>query len=156
MSVIDIDTTKLHAFTPGTLLPSGTKLSPSYIHLLDNFFSVVDSLPSEPTNSQQFRSIFTADGTWKTPDAAYRGHDQLAQSGTSWEFLRMLKSFQHYVGKIYAVDAEGKDLMVLGNILMETVDGGKHDVVYSAKVDIEVDAHGEARLAFFQGWSSRV
>lgn len=68
----------------------------------------------------------------------------------------MLKSFQHHVGKIYALDAEGKDLMVWGNILMQTVDGEKHDVVYSAKADIEVDARGEARLAFFQGWSSRV
>lgn len=58
--------------------------------------------------------------------------------------------------KIYAIDGEGRDLMVLGRMDVETVEGEKGEVVFGAKVDVEVDSEGTARLAFFQGWSSRV
>lgn len=47
--------------------------------------------------------------------------------------------------------------MILGRIDVETVEGEKGEVVFGAKVDVELDeADGTARLAFFQGWSSRV
>ncbi|KAF2169882.1 hypothetical protein M409DRAFT_20295 [Zasmidium cellare ATCC 36951] len=151
MSKITIDTTPLHAFHPTTLLSH--PLPTPTIHLLDTFFSTVDSLPTHPENSQTFTKIFTPTGTWKTPSAAFVGHAALATSGTDWEFLRTLKFFRHYVDKVYALDESGRDLMVHGRIEAETVEGEKGEVVYGAKVDVE----GEGmRLGFFQGWSSRV
>lgn len=128
----------------------------SYIRLLDDFFRMVDTLPKDPTIAHQIASTFTPSGTWKTPSAVFQGHDQISQSGSSWEFLRTIRSLQHQVKKVYAIDASARDLMLFGVLSAETKEGQETSVHFSAKVDIDIDEQGKPRFSFFQGWSSRV
>lgn len=116
------------AFTPETTLPTSVKIPHSHIALLDAFFKVADEITPSPEASERFGEIFTADGVWKTPVATYTGHDELMQSGTLWTALRSRKSMRHWVSKVYASDTEGKDLMLLGRIRVEGLDGAVRDV----------------------------
>ena len=149
----------MHAFTPTTSYPPAPFTpAQSHITLLDDFFRIGDSLASSPSASQDFASIFTNDGVWKTPSAAFSGLEQLRTSGSDWAFLREIESMRHWVLRVYANDAEGKELMLHGRI--EVCKGGEvMEVDFGARVEMgsEQDEHpAEPKLRFFQGWSSSV
>lgn len=139
------------------LTPQFPKIPEAHIQLLDDFFVITDAITAKPEASEGFRDIFTVDGVWKTPMATYTGHDELSQSGTLWTALRTMKSMRHWVSKIYLNDAEAKDMMVLGRIRMEDLEGNVHDVNFGARVIFGLDETpgiNTPRMKFFQGWSS--
>lgn len=71
---------------------------------------------------------------------------------------------RHWVKKVYANDAEGNELMMIGRIRVESLDGDVRDVNFGAHIVLEagppgfggdVNGYGDSvRLKFFQGWSS--
>lgn len=150
------------AFTDETSYPKHIKIPASHIHVLDNFFIIADRLTPEPDAGEQFKDIFTLDGVWKTPFATYAGVSEIQKSGHLWTDLRKRKSMRHWVKKVYVNDEGGDELMMIGRIRVESLDGDVRDVNFGAQVVIKTDSEaangngqgGSARLKFFQGWSS--
>ena len=63
---------------------------------------------------------------------------------------------KHDVLKLYAHGAEGKELMMLGRIRVNYVNGVDEDADFAARVEIEDDDAGQPKLKFFQGWVTRL
>lgn len=118
----------MHAFTEEISLPANVKIPDSHIRLLDECYKVFDEIVPNPEASERFREIFTPDGVWKTPFATYSGHDELARSGTLWTGLRERRSMRHWMYKVYANDDKCEDMMLLGRIRIEDLDGTVRDV----------------------------
>lgn len=143
-----------HAFTATTSLPSAPDIPLLRIRLLDEAFRIMDDLVQNSDAASSFTEIFTAEGIWKTPFATYSGHDELVRSGHLWTGLRDRKSMTHRVEKILACTS-AEELMLLGRIRVEELDGKVRDVPFSAHVIIQVAVEdGPERICFFQGWSS--
>lgn len=151
----------MHAFVEDTVYPDDPASIPSsHIALLDDFFRIVDSLKSNPGESQRFIDIFAPDGVWKTPSAAFRGKELLT-SGSEWSFFKEIASMRHYVLRVYTNDRVGKEMMLHGRIEVEVPQGDTIEVDFGARVEIEgvADDHSDGvkpKLKFFQGWSARV
>lgn len=156
---MNIDKHSSWAFTATTSLPTFISIPQSHITLLDEFFRAVDVASENPDASQSFRTIFTEDGIWRTPNATFSGVKQLAESGHSWDFFQMVKSMRHFVLRVYVNDEEGRELMLLGTVRSEMNDGTALEQQFGARVEIEQDSGSvddeTPKLKFFQGWSSR-
>lgn len=152
----------MHAFAEETAYPDNPVSIPaSHIALLDEFFQIVDFLPSSPSEFQEFAQIFTADGVWKTTSAVFRGEKELKASGSERVFLQGLDSMRHWVRRVYKGDVEGKEIMLFGLVKLVTKGGKTFEVDFGARVVISVDREDELdrampRLKFFQGWSAQV
>lgn len=151
----------MHAFVDNTVYPDDpVSIPPSHITLLDDFFRVVDSLKSNPDESERFADIFTPDGIWKTPSAAFKGKELLT-SGSEWSFFKEIASMRHYVLRVYANDRLGKELMLHGRIEVGMLEGEVVEVDFGARVEIDGGSSDRSqdrkpKLKFFQGWSARV
>ena len=118
----------MYAFTDQVSLPTNITIPPSHLHLLDECLKIFDEIVPNPDASEWFREIFTPDGVWKTPFAMYSGHGELAKSGTLWTGLRERRSMTHWMYKVYAHNERGEDMMLLGRIRIENLDGAVRDV----------------------------
>lgn len=156
---MDRDDRNSWAFTPITSLPTPSSIPYSHITLLDDFFRTVDMSSKNPDASQSFVSIFTEDGTWKTPSATFSGTKELTESGHTWGFFKMVQSMRHRVLRVYVNDEQGRHLMLLGTVRSEMLDGETVlEQQFGARVEIEESSSAEGdtpRLKFFQGWSSQ-
>lgn len=63
---------------------------------------------------------------------------------------------RHEVHKVYAHDAEGRELMLLGSIWVKYQDGRLEEMTITARVEFADDAHGKPKIKFFQGWSVKL
>jgi hypothetical protein len=144
------------AFTSDTLLPDNPPLPQSYILVLDKFFTIVDQVTQNPEAAKQLPALFTPDGIWKTPSAAFRGAEEIAQMGYTWTFLAERNSMRHWVTKLFSNPRAPEEVMLLGRLLIDNKDGTEVDVVWSAWIIFAEGGEDGHLLKFFQGWSSRV
>ncbi|KAE8332945.1 hypothetical protein BDV39DRAFT_199949 [Aspergillus sergii] len=107
--------------------------SPEVKQLVSRFFALVDT-NSEEVGQALADEIFTPDGVLITANAMFQGSAEISQSRKgAWTTV---KTRQHTILKGYVNDAHGMDIVLVGNLKIETLAGTKTNLEFVARMKI--------------------
>ncbi|KAL2784648.1 hypothetical protein BJX66DRAFT_343838 [Aspergillus keveii] len=123
--------------TDSTIWP--TCLSSDARQLIDHFFTLADTR-SDDAGPRLAQEIFTPNGEFISPQATFVGSAEISESRkNAWT---VIKSRQHTVSKVYVNDARGTDLIIIGRLRTESVDGKEASMDFVARMLLNTGDQG--------------
>ncbi|KAF9887167.1 hypothetical protein FE257_010421 [Aspergillus nanangensis] len=111
--------------------------------LIDRLFLLTDTR-TEDVGERLAKDVFTTDGRFMLPYGTFEGAAEISQSRKdAWASV---KSRRHVVSKVYLNDAHSTDLILIGSLAMEALDGVKSNMEFVARVNFELGGLSGARV----------